>query len=358
MKSPTGPPAPRLLDLTRVSDAIRPVRIPHVMGIQSQFKPLIEIWTGCIEDLKPLSRAMARGAEVLTRDAYEALPEDLKPGVEHPDKPAWDRLVAENAREDGAVLVAVGHLATIHGLPRRAKLTAKQSESIARTAHHVGLEIEPDARVTNRPYGWDEVVALLRPEESPRLPGDSRYAGAALMLEMGLFVASADGDVGDDEVDHITRFLESQFLLDPPDARRLEALKRVLMERTPSLTGVGKRLQAVLTAGQREAVGRFLVGIAAANGTIDRKEVTALRGAYKAVGVDVELLNRLLDEFHRATAGAGRGPSADGPGPSRGDDPAPDERRRRDRARRGPAPPDPRGDTRGGPDARRGHART
>ena len=295
------PASPSLLDLSRASDAIKPVRIPHVMGIQSQFKPLIEIWTSCIEDLKPLSRAMARGAEVLTREAYEALPDDLKPGVEHPDKPDWDRIAAENAREDGAVLVAVGHLATIHGLPQRAKLTSRQSESIARTAHHVGLEIEPDARVTNRPYGWDEVVALLRPEESPRLPGDSRYAGASLMLEMGLFVASADGNVGDEEVDHITRFLESQFLLDPPDARRLEALKQVLMNRTPSLTGVGKRLQAVLTVEQREVVGRFLVGIAAANGTIDRKEITALRGAYKALGVDVDLLNRLLDEFHRAT---------------------------------------------------------
>ena len=204
-------------------------------------------------------------------------------------------------REDGAVLVTVGHLATIHGLPQRAKLTSRQSESIARTAHHVGLEIEPDARVTNRPYGWDEVVALLRPEESPRLPGDSRYAGASLMLEIGLFVASADGNVGDEEVDHITRFLESQFLLEPPDARRLEALKQVLMNRTPSLNGVGKRLQAVLTVVQREVVGRFLVGIAAANGTIDRKEITALRGAYKALGVDVDLLNRLLDEFHRAT---------------------------------------------------------
>ena len=153
----------------------------------------------------------------------------------------------------------------------------------------------------NRPYGWDEVVALLRPEESPGLPRDSRYAGASLMLEMGLFVASADGNVGDDEVDHITRFLESQFLLDPPDARRLEALKQVLMNRTPSLTGVGKRLQAALTAEQREVVGRFLVGIAAANGTIDRKEITALRGAYKTLGVDVGLLNRLLDEFHRTT---------------------------------------------------------
>ena len=151
VKSPTDPPARHCWISRGPPSAIKPVRIPHVMGIQSQFKPLIEIWTGCIEDLKPLSRAMARGAEVLTREAYEALPDDLKPGVEHPDKPDWDRIAAENAREDGAVLVAVGHLATIHGLPQRAKLTSRQSESIARTAHHVGLEIEPDARVTNRP---------------------------------------------------------------------------------------------------------------------------------------------------------------------------------------------------------------
>ena len=113
------PASPSLLDLTRVSDAIKPVRIPHVMGIQSQFKPLIDVWTSCIEDLKPLSRAMARGAEVLTREAYDALPDDLKPGVEHPDKSDWDRIVAENAREEGAVLVTVGHLATIHGIAQR-----------------------------------------------------------------------------------------------------------------------------------------------------------------------------------------------------------------------------------------------
>ena len=150
------------------------------------------------------------------------------------------------------------------------------------------------------------------------------------MLEMGLFVASADGDVGDEEVDHITRFLESQFLLDPPDARRLEALKQVLMNRTPSLTGVGKRLQAVLTVEQREVVGRFLVGIAAANGTIDRKEITALRRAYKALGVDVgpaEPAPRRVPPGHE---GAGRGPSTDGPRPARGGDPAPTGRRRRD----------------------------
>ncbi len=86
------------------------------------------------------------------------------------------------------------------------------------------------------------------------------------MLELGIYVAAADGTVEDVEVDQIARFLESQFLLDPPDARRLEALKRVFVARPPTLTGLGKRLQIILTKDQRESVGRFLTGIAAANG--------------------------------------------------------------------------------------------
>ena len=162
--------------------------------------------------------------------------------------------------------------------------------------------IEPDARVTNRPYEWEETVALVRPEESPELPKDSRYAGASLMLELGMFVASADGTVGDDEVDHIAHFLASQFLLDPPDGRRLEALKRVLLGRVPSIAGIGRRLQSALGGQEREAVGRFLGGVAAANGTVDREEVAALRKAYKALGVDGDVLSRLLREFQAATS--------------------------------------------------------
>ena len=56
------------------------------------------------------------------------------------------------------------------------------------------------------------------------------------MLELGFYVAAADGSVEDVEINQVARLLESQFLLDPPDARRLDALKRVFMVRPPSLT--------------------------------------------------------------------------------------------------------------------------
>jgi uncharacterized tellurite resistance protein B-like protein len=295
--------SPSLLFHTElVLRSTEPIKIPNVLGIQSQFSSLAAIWTSCIEELRPLSRVMAKGVEAGTREAFEALPEDLKAKVEHPDKEQWDRVVADHTNEDGCALVEVSKLATIHGLEERTKLTPKQSHALAQTAEYVGLLIEPDPRLTNRPYSWKDVVSLLRPEEKPGLPPtDSRYLAASLMLELGIYIAAADGSIEDVEVDQIAHFLESQFLLDPPDSRRLEALKRVFVARPPLITGLGKRLEANLTREQREAVGRFLIGIAAANGNIDRKELTALRSAYRALGIEVDHLNKLLEEFRRAS---------------------------------------------------------
>ena len=112
----------------------------------------------------------------------------------------------------GAPLSRSRNWRAIHDLEERAKLTPKQSQALAQTAEYVGLVIEPDARLTNRPYNWEDVVSLLRPEERPRLPADSRYLAASLMLELGIYVAAADGSVEDVEVDQVARFLESQFL--------------------------------------------------------------------------------------------------------------------------------------------------
>ena len=293
------PASPSLPDVISARGGREQVRVPNVLGIQSQFEQLVRIWSSCIDELKPLSRVIARGTEVATREAYDALPDDLKSDTEHPDKTYWDKLSVDHAQEDGTVVVAVGSLAMIQGISQRPKLTTKQSESLARVAHDVGFAIEPDARVTNRAYGWEDLVALFRPEERPSLPIDGRYSGAALMLEIGMFVAAADGVIEKEEVDHIATFLESQFLLDPPDVRRLEGLKQVFLRQHPSISGIGKRLKAALTTAQLESVGEFLVGVANSNGTVDKKEISSLRSAYRALGIDSKALDRLLDDCRR-----------------------------------------------------------
>lgn len=270
-----------------------PYNIPNARGIQGQFTPLVKIWTQAIEELRKFSRVIGKGLEKNSRHAYEALPDELKGQTEHPDAPRWEKTFSEYMRDDGHVLVKTAQIAEIQGYVYRDKLTLKQSKDLAKTAHYVGLGIEPDPRITNASYKWHDLVALFRPDEDPELPKDSTYRGASIILELGMAIAAADGVIEDEEVDYISKFLEGQFMLGGPDANRLHALRGVFVENPPSLTGISRRLRKVLSEGQREKVGEFLVGVAAANGEIDKAEVKALRRAYKAL----EVPNARLDDI-------------------------------------------------------------
>ena len=274
--------------------ALPGIRMPNVLGLPSQFKPLVDMWEECIEELKPLSREVGKGRDVLTRQAYQALPDALRAEVDHPDRDKWERFVSASTSESNIVITSVGDLAALCEFEQRPKLTGRQSEELATTAGDVGFVLVPDTRVIGRPYKWDEMVALFRPEGRPEVPMDKKYRAAVLMLEMGMAVAAADGAVDQDEVDQIISFLKGQFLLAPNDARRIDAYKEILVKQPPALSNLAKRLQTALTADHLETVCQFLVGIAAANGSVDKRERTTLRRFYTALGIPTSKLDDII----------------------------------------------------------------
>ena len=288
-----------------------PVFVPDALAVQGQFVPLFKIWSECIEELKPLSRRLAKGAAENPRLVYELLPDDLKAETEHPDKHRWDEIVAEYAREDGFASAPVSKLAALHEIAQRPRLTVKQSESLARTAELVGYLIEPDPRISRRAYAWDELVALFRPESDGQLPAD-RYRSAALVLELGWAIAAADGVVTDEETRLVGEFFQELFFLDQAEARRLKQLEQVFLQRHPSLEGLSKRLLVVLDLEQREKLGRFLASVAAANGTINEPTLRALRRAYRTLEVDVSTLDGFLRELQKKTPSKESFPGEDG----------------------------------------------
>ena len=200
---------------------------------------------------------------------------------------------------DGLTLVPISRLAEIFELNERPKLTSRQSEAIAEAAREVGVSIEPDYRITRRPYAWDETVALYQPAS---FPSDGRYAGAAQLLMLGFYVAAADGDTSESEADRIAASLETLIRLEPEDSVRLKALAQVLRRRRPTLAGMTQRLQLHLTPETRAAIGPVLVMVAAHDGTISRKELSALRSAYKALGLDPADLEMLLQSHQPAAS--------------------------------------------------------
>jgi len=296
------PASPSLLEIRYATTGIAPVRIPNVLGIQSQFKSLIQIWAECIEELRSYSRVLGKGADITTREAYEALPPALRKDVDHPDAPQWQSMASAHASEDGLSLIPLNILAQIQGIEEREKLTPTQSQSLAHTAEDIGFAIVPDARNTGRPYAWSDKVFLFHPEGHPTVRKDSGYHAAACMLELGMTIAGADGTIDQDELEHIEKFLEAQFQLSPDEVRRLEAYGLLLSQTPPTVASQSKQLREALTVDQRALIGKFLVGVAAANGIIDRKEISTLKAVYKALEIESSVLDALLTELrHSAT---------------------------------------------------------
>lgn len=280
----------------RASDC-RPVDYADVLGVQSQFKPVVALWNECIEELRPLSREVAKGKSVDSTEAYFALPDELRAVTEHPDKTVWEHFVNEHATDGNVVISQASELAALCRYAVCKRLTRKQSDALAATATAIGFVLVPDSRTTGRSYGWEEPVALFRIEGAPIDPADRAYRTVVMMTEIGIAVAAADGVVDREEASYISEFLGRQFSLTAEQLRYTDAYRELLVSKPPSLSEITRRLRSMLHGEPRETVGRFMVGIAAANRQVTEREVASLRRLYTALGADPAKVDEQLTQY-------------------------------------------------------------
>ncbi len=271
--------------------------VPSPQNIPSQFKQLPEIWNACIADLRKLSRASASIEDgELSVDAWEAMPEELRGSVDHPLTDEVSGVLRTDAQpldDDGTgAAVRAGRFAELVGVEQRPRLTASQSRTLAATLGHTGYGIVPDARFLPVRYGWDELVAVL-----PGLDDDvqtARYNAAVCVLRLGLYVALADGSADEAELAAIEEHIEAVFDLSPTEEQRLHALRSLLLRTGSDIRPIARKLKDVLPLEARRSVGRLLVAIAAATDGIDRSERNALRSAFRALGLQPDVLEEAI----------------------------------------------------------------
>lgn len=287
---------PASATLGRLTDAGGPLanqRVPSLAGLLGQLQPLVEIWGESVRELKAFDKAHQKvGGAEFTSSMYEALPEALWEG-DHPHFDAWYNVMGRYVTPEGWTLVPVGELARLEGIAERKKLTKPQLVQLATTAGHMGLALEPDPRITGQAYAWDETVSVFPATEE--LGQDvASYHAAAVLLELGVAIAAADGQIDEVELRRLTNHLETQFELSTQDSARLEHLQYLLSRNPPQEFAAARTLQRTLTIEQRKVVGEFLVGIAAADSEISPPEVQALGRAYRALGLRTADLDELL----------------------------------------------------------------
>jgi tellurite resistance protein len=286
---------PASATLGRVQHAGGPLageRVPSLLG-SSQFNPLLKLWEQAVEDLRGYDKAQkkANGA-ALTAEMYEALPEHLRQG-DHPHFDQWCQLLDRSVTEDGWTIVTIGDFAALEGIAERPKLTKTQSLDLAKNASQMGFALEPDIRITGKPYHWTQQVSVF-PATDELSQDVAAYHAAAVLLELGVGIAAADGILDEIELGRLTSHLESQFELSSQDSCRLEHLRYLLVKSPPMDFALAKSMQAKLNRDQRKKVGEFLVGIAAADEQISAEEIKALTTAYRALGLAKADLDQLL----------------------------------------------------------------
>jgi uncharacterized tellurite resistance protein B-like protein len=281
----------------RTGTALPPLQIPNVLGISSQFKGVVDIWAECVSELKGASTQVGKGLDVASREVYEKLPEHLRSNYDHPDKARWDELVAANTGRRGFAKVEMSALAELRDIAFRPKLTRAQSIDVARAAQQMNYALVPDPWSIQRPYVWNEKVAVVASDGSIDEESDRLYQAAALMLELGIGMAAADGNIDREEVVHISHVMRDHFRLPSEYARRLEVYRALLIKAPPTLNGLGKRIEGTFDEVGRTALARYLVGIAAVDGIIDPGERKALNRLYRALDVPLEKMEALLKEL-------------------------------------------------------------
>ncbi|MDD4891452.1 MAG: TerB family tellurite resistance protein [Phycisphaerae bacterium] len=270
---------------------------PNPLGIKSQFKGLDEIWNSCIDDLRKLSMRLRDGQGEMTPAVWEELPAEIRSDVDHPLTDAICKLVVECTDDENRILIPVSKLVEVFKLgpaaAARKKQTPGDSQMICRHVGFVGYRLEPDAYFTGNAYRTDERVAAFL-KVSDEATDHTRYNAAACMLQLGLVIASADGNVQPEELATISQEIERTFQLNAQEQRRLAALRGLLLAEGADTKRLNQML-AALTPEIRHGIAKLLLAIVAADGVVTKEEIRAVRKCYSTLGFEKAEMDRAID---------------------------------------------------------------
>lgn len=257
---------------------------------------LVALADRCVEDLDPYSRWLGRNTETHGQAlaGVALLPKDL---VQRHGAPALAdlRLWLEGFVPVDRPLVSSAAEVLARWLPEGGQKVAKaEATALLGLLEKMGFGMEPDVRFggpTPTPGGK---VALFRADAEFSAP-TAEYSGVTTLLRFAAAVAGADG-VGEEESRFLSDHVSSVLGLSLPERRRLAAHSAWLLAEPPGASGLKKTAES-LTAAQRADVGRFLVSVAGADGTVSRAEVQMLLKVFALLGLPEEAVYSQVHEL-------------------------------------------------------------
>ncbi|RYG62570.1 hypothetical protein EON80_22895, partial [bacterium] len=270
----------------------------HMEGVPSSNKiisKLTELWLRCMEEMRALASLRSRWSRTeqneVSTAAWAATPAALRQG-HHPAKSQLAELVKGPIEKQSYAPVRISQLAALLSLPQREKLSADHSTRLREAVDLCGYSIEPDVRISNKNYRWNDWVVVFGAEQEPL--DAPRYLASTFALRLALMVAKASGQPQKAQLDIIAKHIYEVFQLSPVEWRRLRGLAGLL-------NGIGvdavatKTIVASLSEAQREAMGRLMIAVIAHDGLITAQGKKSLKTTFDRLDLGTKRLNQLLE---------------------------------------------------------------
>jgi len=264
--------------------------LPDVTQITGPSSKINDIVAACTDELEGYSRYIGRNPDGKNSiEATSYLPQPLlkkHTGTEFQKLVNW---LNGQIPSDAPVLVSLSLVLQQIPSINHNGFGKKNATAIANLLSKVNIGIEPDPRFGSFIAKPEQNVILFRiGDNAPNSPS-TEYSAATVVLHLASAVANSDGSVDLAEARHLEDQLEAWLHLSSDEKTRLRAHTQWLLSSFPGINGVKKRIE-LLKQDQRESLGRFLVGVAQADGYIDPTEMKILTKIYDMLGLDTQSL--------------------------------------------------------------------
>jgi uncharacterized protein/uncharacterized tellurite resistance protein B-like protein len=201
----------------------------------------------------------------------------------------------------GMVVIKLGELVTAFG--GTGTVTRETLKGLFQILRVQNVGAEPDVLAGAKTPKSDESVVLFRAaaDDSPSNgQGDSGYAALAVMLDLAITLANADGQISGREVQFLNRQVDAWSHAGASAQKRLRARLRLGIVYPPTLASLKSRIEP-LPVNARMALAKLLSALALADGKLRPAAVKHLEKIYALLEIEAGLLYRQL---HVASAAA------------------------------------------------------
>jgi tellurite resistance protein len=277
--------------------------LPDIGALTAPVNKLNGLLAECTSELDSYSRLIGRSPEAKgTIDAAALLPADLMDAPSaNPLKEIASSIAARLSEKKSGWMPVNSLLEAIDlKVPAGGKIPAATLNKLGAVLDKLGLGFEPDRRLGSMPPGPDDIVVLFEAKDGDIEADGAPYRAAKTITEICALAAGADGEIAQEEIEHIKSEILSVPGLSVDERQRLFAYAKALCRNAPRHQPILRKLSKA-DENTRKSIARSAIDAVLADGRVEAAEVKYIEQLFRSLNFPAEDAYAAL---HRGAAGS------------------------------------------------------